>query len=513
LSLPNREEIFTMAKLLILVALVTMAFMVQGAKVKGKANEKFHKFLNRRDPFPEPEVKPPSTSNVVQRWVTQRLDNFDPSNNATWQQRYMMNGEWFLEGGCIFLFLAGEWEITEYRLQNSFMEEMSRELSCYMFYLEHRYYGKSYPTENVSDENLRYLTVEQALADAAHFIEYIKSSAVTPGAQNSPVIAIGGQYSGSLAAWLRQQYPHLVAGAWASSAPVFAVYDQLQYKELSGAVYRHVGGNECYENIERGFAQMEQLMANGGRDALKEMFHLCNDIEDQLDVQIFFSAMSEVFSLLAQFDQITHVSGVCELLASGAHGSDAEAIAAVIVYLIEEIGDGEECIDIDYQDAIELERQTEWDNPFDQWGARQLSYQLCTQLGWYHSSTSNMQPYGSSFPASFRHQACGDVFDFYSRDLAVDNIARFNNVRGGTNLGATNVLYVHGQLDPTRTVGVQTTYHPSAPVIVIVGASQGNDLGPSTEDDSEELTAAKELIKYRIYNFIREAQRDTIVPI
>lgn len=147
------------------------------------------------------------------------------------------------------------------------------------------------------------MTVEQALADTAHFITYIKSNAVTPGAQNSPVIVIGGQYSASLAAWSRQSYPHLVAGAWASSAPVLAVYDQFQFKELSGAVYRHVGGNECYENIEAGFAQMEQMVAAGQNAQISEMFHLCNVFDDPQDVQIFFSLMSEVFSLLAQFDQ------------------------------------------------------------------------------------------------------------------------------------------------------------------------------------------------------------------
>lgn len=137
-----------MAKLLILVTLVAMVLVVEGLninKIKGKANEKFHKLLNRRDPFPEP-ANPPKTSNVVEGWVTQRVDNFDVNNNATWQQRYLMNGQYFLEDGCIFLFLSGEWAITEYRLENSFMEEMSQELSCYMFYLEHRYYGQSRPT-------------------------------------------------------------------------------------------------------------------------------------------------------------------------------------------------------------------------------------------------------------------------------------------------------------------------------------------------------------------------------
>lgn len=154
----------------------------------------------------------------------------------------------------------------------------------------------------MTEESLRFLHVDQALADAAHFIEHIKSQSVTPGAQNSPVIVIGGHYSGSLAAWMRQNYPHLVAGAWASSAPVFAVYDVFQFKELVGAVYRHVGGNECYENIERGFAEMERMITTD-REGLEDLFHLCNDIEDENDIQIFFSVMSEVFALLAQFDQ------------------------------------------------------------------------------------------------------------------------------------------------------------------------------------------------------------------
>lgn len=128
-----------MAKLLILVTLVTMVLMAEGGV-------NLRKLLNRRDPFPEPKNPPPSTGSVVEAWITQRLDNFDPTNEATWEQRYLMNGEHFQEDGCIFLFLSGEWAVTEYRLENSLMEEMSQEFSCYMFYLEHRYYGQSRPT-------------------------------------------------------------------------------------------------------------------------------------------------------------------------------------------------------------------------------------------------------------------------------------------------------------------------------------------------------------------------------
>lgn len=65
---------------------------------------------------------------------------------------------------------------------------------------------------DVSDANLRFLTTEQALADVSHFVTHIKSNSVTPGARDSPVVVIGAHYSGSLAVWFRQKYPHLAQG-------------------------------------------------------------------------------------------------------------------------------------------------------------------------------------------------------------------------------------------------------------------------------------------------------------
>lgn len=39
--------------------------------------------------------------------------------------------------------------------------------------MEHRFYGKSKPTEDLGVDNLRYLTSEQALADLAVFINAV----------------------------------------------------------------------------------------------------------------------------------------------------------------------------------------------------------------------------------------------------------------------------------------------------------------------------------------------------
>lgn len=127
-----------MAKKLVLFTLITTVLVVQARNIN------FRQFLNRDNQFPEPKHLP---NNVVEAFITQRVDNFDPTNNATWQQRYLINNEFWAPGGCVFLLLSGEWEVAADRLQSSMMYEMSRDFQCYMIYLEHRYYGKSRPTE------------------------------------------------------------------------------------------------------------------------------------------------------------------------------------------------------------------------------------------------------------------------------------------------------------------------------------------------------------------------------
>lgn len=56
--------------------------------------------------------------------------------------------------------------------------------------VEHRFYGKSNPKPNLSTENLRFLTTEQALADFAAVRQYIAQKyKVSPTAK---FIAFGG---------------------------------------------------------------------------------------------------------------------------------------------------------------------------------------------------------------------------------------------------------------------------------------------------------------------------------
>lgn len=60
--------------------------------------------------------------------------------------RYLANSEHYREGGPIFIFVGGEWEISSGWITGGHMYDMAREMNGYLFYTEHRYYGWSRPT-------------------------------------------------------------------------------------------------------------------------------------------------------------------------------------------------------------------------------------------------------------------------------------------------------------------------------------------------------------------------------
>jgi hypothetical protein len=134
---------------------------------------------------------------------------------GTFKQRYWYTTE-FANGpdSPTLLYLCGEQDCDD-----SFMTRLAdsaKSLHASVALLEHRYYGQSKPFMPATLDDLKYLSIHNALEDIASFEAYAKSTLPLTGKW----IVVGGSYAGMLAAFFRQKHPELVVGAWSSSAPV-----------------------------------------------------------------------------------------------------------------------------------------------------------------------------------------------------------------------------------------------------------------------------------------------------
>lgn len=145
--------------------------------------------------------------------------------------------------------------------------------NAFVVYLEHRFYGASIPGISNRTENLRWITVDQALADIDRFVTFIRTNFTGSVA---PVILVGTRYAGSMAVWYHQRHTGRAAGIWAFSAPLYAKIDMPEYLEIVGQQIRRIGGDGCYDRIQHGLLYAEKLFENGSFSRLQEEFRLCN---------------------------------------------------------------------------------------------------------------------------------------------------------------------------------------------------------------------------------------------
>lgn len=396
-------------KVLVAIALIELSAAIHGLTKDGfvKKNYQIH-----REPPPDAAFNVDEA--VEWKWIEQRLNNFDPLDNRTWQMRYIENANHLEEGGPIFVFIGGEWTISEGWTLGGHPYDMMRQLNGILFYTEHRYYGVSRPVPDMTMDNLRFLSVDQALADLAHFIVHVKQS--IPEVRHSGVILVGASYSATMATWFMQKYPHLATGAWSSSAPLEAKVDFVEYKEVVSESLEIVGGAKCTERIRRGFEELEQLVAENNSRRIEEVFHLCHplDLSNQLDVWSFFSDVAGPWSGIVQYHSEYYqvIQGECSKLVDNDIVNDMEALSHWWWFdSVDPEDPGVYCRDHRYSTFLYFFGETGWDTIAAFYQFRQWFYQTCAEYGWYSSSGSDDILFGSLFPVDLSLQLCQDIFN------------------------------------------------------------------------------------------------------
>lgn len=166
-------------------------------------------------------------------------------------------------------------------LQKGILAQLSQATNGIGVVLEHRYYGESFPTPDLSTENLRFLTTQQALADTAYFAQNVVFEGMEDKnltAPNVPYIAYGGSYAGAFVAFLRVIYPDIFFGAISSSGVTKAIYDYWEYYEP----IRQYGPRECIKTTQKLTHILDNLLSeskNGNSrliDQYKDVFGLGN---------------------------------------------------------------------------------------------------------------------------------------------------------------------------------------------------------------------------------------------
>ncbi|XP_030556353.1 putative serine protease K12H4.7 [Drosophila novamexicana] len=466
---------------------VTLVLLALGlVQANGNIFQRTFNKLHGEPPVPANQNR---ADEVQTLWIEQKLDHFDESETRTWQMRYMLNDVFFKAGGPLFIFLGGEWEISTGRITAGHMYDMAKEHNGLLAYTEHRYYGESHPLPDLSNENIQYLHVKQALADLAHFITTQK--ATYEGLSDSKVIIVGGSYSATMVTWFKKTYPDLVVGGWASSAPLFAKMNFVEYKEVTGQSIALMGGSACYNRIEKGIAEMEAMIASKRGAEVKALLKLCErfDVYSDLDIWTLFSEISDIFAGLVQTHDAGNIEGVCQKIM--AESSDLVGVSSYILSEFEKSGGN--CHDLSYDAMIGVLSESRYTGNI----MRQWIYQTCNEYGWYQTSGSAAQPFGTKFPVTFYTTMCADLYGAqFTNSFIESRVAETNENFGGLTPNVQNVYLTHGHLDPWRAMGIQD----EAQATIIPEHAHCKDFGSISADDTAEMRASKE----RIAELVRE---------
>jgi len=188
------------------------------------------------------------------------------------------------------------------------MWENAAKFGAQMVFAEHRFFGESLPfgmSFDMDPAHMRYLSVEQALADYASLILHLRREVWKC---DPPIVTFGGSYGGMLSSWLRIKYPSAVDGAVAGSAPIWAFDGEepaistgyFAAIETYDASAKGLGSAQCVDGIRGAFAAIERLGATeAGRATITSSMRLCEPVTAPGNASAVMGWANGAFSFLA----------------------------------------------------------------------------------------------------------------------------------------------------------------------------------------------------------------------
>ena len=419
--------------------------------------------------------------------IEQSVDPRNPSDPRTFLQRYFIDDEFAAgQDSPVFFYLCGESSCGNHGFDGSNYTFPAQKYHGYNVILEHRYYGQSQPFPDVmTTANLAYLTIPNALHDAANFEVFLKKKLGLTG----PWIVIGGSYSGSLAAYYRLAYPQLTVGAHAMSAPVEARDNFEDYDRFVG----QVAGVKCADAMRKVTRVLEASQSDVEKfNAYKRQF----GAEKVLDATDFLYVVADIGA--AAFQDGDH-DAFCKALTAA-----SDPVKAYADYGIKLSKDGFDAYSDTPQAIMGVDTAPYESGPAD--GQRQWNYQSCTEVGYwqnaFHDPAQSVR--SAQINPDYHRRLCQTVFGITKPpDTQFINDTYYASLIAGP---IDHILFTNGSLDPWSQLSISQELgndsNPGLTLFTVAGAAHCGDGGKPKPTDSAPVAEAKQLFDSQIESWL-----------
>eukprot|EP00605_Chrysophyceae_sp_TOSAG23-4_P001196 GSChrysophyteH1.ASY1.ANO1.1305.1 assembled CDS len=398
------------------------------------------------------------------------VDHFtDRKNSTTFKQRFFVNDQYFNGGNSpIFFEIGGEGTLNG--PPGGFIADLAKEHGALLVALEHRFYGESIPNDSSATENLKYLTVEQALADLNAFTQYFKQEKGLKGKW----FAFGGSYPGALSSWYRNQYPDATVGSLSSSGVVNPIVDYYQFDQAVSAAL----GNKCGARLKKISRAFETAVENDFPAALNLMH--CEADMSEVD---YLYMLADSWSMA---DQYGNKSKMCDAILAIPEDSSVEVLTKTFAEFSFQNW-GEQFCSAGFYNTAALADPKRWDV-----NSRSWRWQTCYQVAWFNTAPARGSIRSERVNLEYHLAQCEEIFGIKNMRPAVDPLLKMFG--GDMPYPVHKVFYSDFSDDPWRTASVQYPPAVCQPYAIAYCDDCGHcaDFHSPTDTDAPQLTAVRE---------------------
>lgn len=448
--------------------------------------------LFKRDDIDPSELYPAHNISVPVDYFHNE-SRYEPHSDEYFNLRYWFDASHYKPGGPVIVLQSGETSGVGRLpfLQKGIIAQLIQATNGIGVILEHRYYGTSFPTPDISTENLRFLTTEQALADQAYFSQHIKF----PGLEDHDLssnttahIGYGGSYAGAYVAFLRKQYPDVYWGTISSSGVTKAIYDYWQYY---AAIAKY--GPEACISTQQILTHMVDNIVIGKNDTnltstLKDAFGLgdlthIEDFTNQLasgvgnfqslnwDPEVtsdeFYNYCANISSTNVEYPETeAKRSTATHLLEAGGYASNSTLVNQLLNYIgYINATVVSRCTDSTQDECFSNYNTTFYEqDSIDQQGWRSWAYQYCTEWGYLQTGSGvpadQLPLISRTIDLEYSTLVCKYAFNI-TTPPEVDRINKY----GAYDIAYPRLAFLDGEWDPWR---------PASPHAFDYGAKERN---------------------------------------